>query len=594
MRRDWALPWVILIIGGLGGREASADTASELAQQAYEVLKTACHQCHGGSAQKSGGVTVLNHGSLIATRAGDETPFVTPGQLEKSLLWEYVESGYMPQSGTPQATAFRQEDKEILKRWIAAGAPAWATRQVKPLDDRQVLTAIREHLLSARTDDTPYFRYFSLTHLHNNELIGEEELRLHRAALSKAINSMSWERGIVLPKAVPGTQESVFVIDLRQLAWQKRKLWRSVLEAYPYGMLQDETKDETLAELAKGVQRLAGHDELLVVRADWFIVTATRPPLYHEFLELPQQLSVLEDRVGLKWKHNFESTNADRQLLARGGFAQSGVSKQNRLVERHDLPTKGYWWISYDFLPRRARGDLVRFPLGPRFADNPFNEFAFDHDGGEVIFSLPNGLQAYLLVDAQGRRLDGPAPADVVFDKVAIAGLPAIINGLSCMNCHKDGMIRFEDEVRTSEAVGGRALQRVKDLYPPRDVMRKLVDKDRAEFLAALDQVCGPFLKLGDAAGKDITQFPEPIGRVAERYQTDLGPTDVALELGLADAGELRTIIRNNRQLLRFGLGTLASDPPGTMKRDRWEALEGFSLYQVVRQALGRGEIPTN
>jgi serine/threonine-protein kinase len=591
-RRAWIVPLLLAWPGAAFAQE----TPDALAQKAYAVLKESCNACHGGTGQQSGKVVVLNHGNLVATRPGSETPFVTPGKPDDSLLWQYVESGYMPQSGSAQADAFKPERKEILKKWIDAGAPAWKVRQVKPVDDRAILDAIRTHLLTVRSDDAKHLRYFSFASLQNSEQLGEEELRLHRAALSKAINSLTWERTVVLPRAVPGTQESVFFVDLRKLGWDQKGVWRKAAAAHPYGLAFDEARDDTLAELAKNVKRLAGHDEQLVLRADWFIVNATRPPLYHDILGLPKNLSDLErdPRIQLDFEKHFRDTTADRQLLARAGFAQSGVSRQNRLVERHDLPNGGFWWISYDFKPRKAKGDLVRFPLGPKFAANSFDKFAFDHDGGELIFSLPNGLQAYLLVDAKGNRLDDFAPADVVFDKSAISGLPGIINGLSCMNCHKDGMIRFEDEIRTSDALGGEALQKIRDLYPTRETMRKLVDQDRTKFLASLETVVGPFLKVGDDAKRSIETFPEPIGRVAERYNTDLGPTEVALELSLSGASELQIVIRNNRDLLRFGLGPLAAPSPGTLKRDKWETVEGFSLFQRVRQSLGRGEVPVN
>jgi len=153
-------------------------------------------------------------------------------------------------------------------------------------------------------------------------------------------------------------------------------------------------------------------------------------------------------------------------------------------VEPHETG-EGYYWISYDFKPRRARGDLVRFPLGPKFDSNPFNNLAFDHDGGEVIFSLPNGLQAYMLADGEGNRLDEPAPADVVYDDQATSGTPAIVNGLSCMHCHRQGMIRFRDEIRESQAVGGFALEKVQELYPPQKEMDRLLDQDQQQFLQA-------------------------------------------------------------------------------------------------------------
>ena len=70
---------------------------------------------------------------------------------------------------------------------------------------------------------------------------------------------------------------------------------------------------------------------------------------------------------------------------------------------------------------------------------------SFTHDGGEIIFNLPNGLQAYYLVDAGGNRLDA-APIKIVRNPAASD--PTVRNGLSCIGCHTEGMKTFEDQVR--------------------------------------------------------------------------------------------------------------------------------------------------
>ena len=70
---------------------------------------------------------------------------------------------------------------------------------------------------------------------------------------------------------------------------------------------------------------------------------------------------------------------------------------------------------------------------------------SFTHDGGEVIFNLPNGLQAYYVTTASGFRLDD-APINIVSNPAASD--PTVRNGLSCFGCHTEGMKTFEDEVR--------------------------------------------------------------------------------------------------------------------------------------------------
>ena len=79
-----------------------------------------------------------------------------------------------------------------------------------------------------------------------------------------------------------------------------------------------------------------------------------------------------------------------------------------------------------DFKSNDNLGNLFRLPLGPQFADNPFPQQAFKHDGGEIIFNLPNGLQGYLLVNGKDARPLGLAYWLVTDTgpKVALPGHP--------------------------------------------------------------------------------------------------------------------------------------------------------------------------
>lgn len=568
---------------------AQEKSTADLAAEAYAVLKNRCYRCHGGSAENAG-LNVLSRESLLRQRGqGDaKLQFVVPGKPDDSGLWQVTEGddAYMPLDGSPEAEAMTAAERGVLQEWIAAGAP-FPQREVRRfVSEADLLQAVRDDLFGAPAEDRRYLRYYSLTHLHNNPAVTAFDLRLYRAALAKAINSLTWEREPALPQVVEGTEETVFQIDLRELGWDQRSLWGEILKHYPYGLKYDFADDSQLKQLGQDVVLLSGAD-LPILRADWFIVTATQPPLYHTLLDIPNHLSVLEQRLGVDFREAFE-----RGTLARAAFAKSGVSQQHRLIERHNARNTPYYWISYDFKPRKAKSDLIRFPLGPPFRGNPFLKFAFEHDGGEIIFSLPNGMQGYMLVDNQGKRIDR-GPIDVVYDRAAILGTPEIISGISCMNCHRHGMIsEFRDEVRDSNALGGRVREKIQELYPPHEKLAAATARDRRRFLSALEIVIGPYLQVGEDADQPIESFPEPIGRVAEMYSRDLGPTEVALELGLPEARQLQQVIKNNGELLGLGLGTLIQTEPGTLKRAQWETIDGRSFYHDVAVEVLPGVMP--
>jgi len=561
---------------------------SKIAAAAQAVLKKACARCHDEGQSEGGFGFVLDLKQLVAKNK------VIARDAAKSRLFKKVLAGEMPpEDEKPRPTA---EEIATLRAWIDAGAPAVGTTSSNApgqapshtpgkrafLSETDAFAAVREHLRGLPSEDQLFQRYFTLTHLHNNPAVSDEDLRWQRAALAKAINSLSWKPRIVVPRAVDKA-EAVFVVDLRDLDWDRRRVWDEVSKHYPYGLKLDGQRGGGVQAVAAEVYRLTGSD-LPALRADWFVATATRPPLYHAILDLPDTAAKLEKLLRVNAEENFR-----RDKLVRAGFAKSGVSSQNRLIERHEADY-GAYWKSYDFKTNDGTGNLFRFPLGPAFKDNPFADQAFTHAGGELIFHLPNGLQGYLLVDGKEKRID-EGPTEVVSDTNKTSGTVAIVNGLSCMACHKHGMIRdgFKDELRDGVGVNGTARAKVQRLHPKADGFTALMKEDEDRFLAALDKTMGRFLKVGADQGKDIRDFTdEPIGRVVRMYKRDLELADVAAELGLPDAKRLATAVEDNDRLRQIGLAPLAHG--GTVKRDAWSSLkQRLSPFHRAALELERG-----
>jgi serine/threonine-protein kinase len=212
---------------------------------------------------------------------------------------------------------------------------------------------------------------------------------------------------------------------------------------------------------------------------------------------------------------------------------------------------------------------------------------AFVQAGGEVIFSLPNGLQGYLLVDKDDHRIE-EAPAQVVEDSKRTAGSGIIVNGLSCMACHQHGMLGgFRNVVHPHAALPAAARAKVERLYREPAVMDQLVHQDGERFLEALTRTIGPFLQVDEDRGKDVRELAEPVGPAVQRYLRELDAQAVACELGLRDAREIRPLLSRRPELLRLGLNAVVRGEP--IKREVWEQASGASLYQEAARALGRG-----
>jgi hypothetical protein len=85
---------------------------------------------------------------------------------------------------------------------------------------------------------------------------------------------------------------TVLQIDLRDLGWTP-ETWKTIVEHYPFGVRLEGAK-------ATAVTTPTGSDEPFV-RADLFLLAASRPPLYRLVLRLPEtekELAAVEGTSG--------------------------------------------------------------------------------------------------------------------------------------------------------------------------------------------------------------------------------------------------------------------------------------------------------
>ena len=280
------------------------------------------------------------------------------------------------------------------------------------------------------------------------------------------------------------------------------------------------------------------------------------------------------------------------ERIARAGFPRSGVSGQNRLVERHEIAaTDGvgaYYWKSNDYKPTNGRSNLTRFPLGPLnlFPEgrHPFPDQAYVHDGGEIIFGLPNGLQAYLLVNGKDRRID-TGPIDVVSDALKTSGTAEIVNGVSCMACHKHGMLALEDTIRKNNAVFDDAKDLVERLYPEKAAM----DRPARAGHEPLPRRAGEGDRPVPPRGRRQGQADPGLPRAGRRGRPSVPAGIPRPERGRRRA-RCRRSGRDHQQvgttpLKRLGLDGLL-EKGGVVSRADWEAINGHSLMQELAREL--------
>jgi len=495
-----------------------------LATQARAVLEKYCHDCHGKNGSAGGKINYI----LDSTRLVAESQ-VIPNDPDQSKLYTKVEQGRMPpkkyEKKTYEGPRPDKAEVEILRRWINAGAPSFAEDIASPrelITQKTIFELVKKDLETvADPVDRKHQRYFTLSHLYSSGA-APEELETGRLGLTKLLNSLSTAPEIAQLKAL-GPDKTILRIDLRSLNWTF-DTWKRVLHDYPYGVLPG-------IQLAKRVTQLA-ESRLPIVRADWFVFHASRPPLYHDLLNLPESAQVLENEL-----HIYVDGNIQFAEAMRSGFANSGVSSHNRIIERHDT-VWGAYWKSYDFDDSTGKKSIFQHPLGPGNDPN-----FFEHAGGEIIYNLPNGLQAYLLVNAGGKRID-QAPVEIVNDPRQNDSI--VLNGISCMGCHDKGIKEPKslDAVRKSvemaKATPGSftdvEYEKILELYPPKELLRKKIEEDQEMFSRAL-------LKCGISPEEE-----EPISTLVVRFEVELSLNSAAAEAGVTP-DELTSAIEKTPEL---------------------------------------------
>ncbi len=530
--------------------------------RARHILSRHCQRCHNPERRTSPDLRAPLHAIL---RSGDGDEILARVHLPPG------DDNVMPPEPNRR---LREEETRVLEQWFASADEEVEARD--PILFSETLRAIHEDVV-ALGSAARYHRYFTLTNLHNATnsdglpVYSALSLDTFRAGLSKLMNSLSLHGEIAVPVALD-EERTVYRIDLRNYRWSPED-WERVVRYYPHGIIGVDSRRERIIAQGTG-------SRMAYLRADWFAFAAAQPPLYDDILDYllgiyaPGDAGVqqrLESRIGVGRVGNIRRGEA-----IRAGFLDSGVSDHNRLIERHESDFGGYW-VSYDFkrLGGGPRQDLRMAPMGPaEAAISSSPERVFEHDGGEMIYALPNGLQAYLLATADGTRLDR-APNDIVRDANRPDG--TIINGISCIACHDrgikgairapypEGIVQWDEEVmgepnprspagmtdeirpfvEGASILGGRELGLFRKLYPERDVLRRHVLLDYERFREADEKATGGFQgEMEPVSALYDSYYLEPVNShlLSAEFGMDHGEMMGLLETASFDSEGFRTL----------------------------------------------------
>lgn len=239
--------------------------------------------------------------------------------------------------------------------------------------------------------------------------------------------------------------------------------------------------------------------------------------------------------------------------VIRAGTTQSRVSRQDRLVERHDIQVRnGFYWQSFDFEDQAGNDSIFEDPFG------------FQPGAREAIFTLPNNMLGFVIADAQDAIVED---TDILLD--ATRDDLRSVTAVSCSNCHTQGLLPVVDEVAASALANARELGLNQDEvlglrfeYVPADEFAKVVADDSSTFyLNSLQRM------------NLATQGPDPVAEAVLFFDDDVTLTAAAGALGLTPQD-----LQDNLSLVDPSLAVLRR---GVLDRDDFTNVYVASLCQL-------------
>ena len=498
--------------------------ATILGQQVKGIIEQNCAQCHANGAKSGDMDYITDFESLVKNKK------IVPGVKEDSQLYARMLQQSMP-------PAFQREQRPTFQQIDQVGQfidelPGLAADKCDPVpfmtSDEQI-AAMANDVAGLDPEDQPFTRYLTVTYSSNTGACGRE-LDRQRYALMKGINSVSTETTIGNPQPID-KNNLIYRIDIRDYNWDRaidlkddgtilfNDAWDAIIDGV-------DNLGFAIAYTGDDADRLAADTATAIpfIPVNAFIQATEDGDLYYSLIGGRANLFDFELDV---LKIDTKAEIADDNLM-RAGFVNSGVSKQERVLNRFDSNLAGgySYWISFDFDGGLGNGTINGVTNG--FEINVANESIFESPldfafaGGEAIFNLPNGIQAYYVAAANGTRL-AEAPIGVVVDPAQNNGL--VRNGASCPSCHNAGMIPFTDDVKRyveefRTDYDNQTYESVLAQYPSDAVFQAQTAKDSAIHVNAVE-------KAGVPKGT-----PDPISRVYLDFQLGNVTTKIA-------AGEL-------------------------------------------------------
>lgn len=362
-------------------------------------------------------------------------------------------------------------------------------------------------------------------------------------------NSMSAIQLVGYLRPVPETDNRILFLDLEDFGWTA-EAWEKVAGDEVY------YREPWIPSNSKALAYLKGAIGNGVIRGDWFLYWSADTSLYLRDGETKNDnspyyiLTYAKNKAVQKKKERVKDKDGkivEREIekevlgaipqtaeefekfwlandavtgnfpLDRAGIVDQGssiVSLHNRVLRRRRTAL-GTYWRTFDVIRGVGDQDFIEsLPIPPK-----------KYDASEHIVTDSKGSQHYFLSNGKGDRIEFGDPR-VVRDMVS-GGPPIVVTGKSCVACHAEGIIPFENEVPKILAAGTKLypknarIDQDLQLFYLQNIGRQ-VRQDQDEYAEFVAKVNG----LGSA--ENAAQF----AKIRDWYSSPLTPEQAARELG--------------------------------------------------------------
>jgi hypothetical protein len=437
-------------------------------------------------------------GSRAGVSALDAAPEQAAAAEPPSALLAFpgiAETAAVPEPApAPDPRPLEDGFEGIYSRECALSAPS--------LDS--VLARIQSDVLAQPAEDRAFLRYVNAAAWLPSYCRLDTAVNVVANALPLLLNSLSLTRRAASARPLDGEQ-ALLRIDLREMGWERpirigEREYADGWEALSASAAQSVAfrgpeADALLAELGTRTPLLHAND---------LASAALGADIYYALLDAPRSLDELRSSIGVP-----RELESEPNAYWRAVTTASIVSRQDRVVLRYrGEPGSPLFWHTIDRRPE-ASGSPFLDPL------------AREADESSVVYTLPNGLPAYFLADADGQRLD---ESRVLFDTSEDDFVPR--TAPSCVRCHSaGGVLPVVDELRAYAATDpngrfqARDLALLAEVYPSQSDLDALIEADRRRVHDARARLGVP--RANRPSPNDLTL----------QYKLDLDPASAAAEL---------------------------------------------------------------